>query len=240
MLIIPAVDIMKGMCVRLVKGSPLKMKVYSDDPLKMTKRWADEGAELIHLVDLDAALGMGQNTEVIRKIVKNVSTKVQLGGGIRTFEMAEKLLNFGVFRIIFGTKIISNPKMVSKAVRRFGPQRVAVALDVKNGKVMIEGWKISSGIDYLEMARSAEDLNVGVIIFTSVDVDGTLRGPSIEHVKNLVKTVNVPVIVSGGISSLKDLVDLCQTGAHGVIIGTALYERRFSLKEASEVLKNVG
>jgi phosphoribosylformimino-5-aminoimidazole carboxamide ribotide isomerase len=230
---------MKGMCVRLIRGNPSKMKVYSNDPVKIAKRWADKGAELIHLVDLDAALSLGNNMEVIRKIVKNVSVKVQLGGGIRTFEIAEKLLNFGVFRIIFGTQFISNSRIVSETVQRFGTQRVAVALDVKNDKVMIEGWKTPLEIDYLEMARFAEDLNVGVIVFTCVDVNGTLRGPSMEHVKNLVKTVNVPVIVSGGISSLTDLVELRQIGAYGVIIGTALYEGRFSLEEALGVLKNV-
>ena len=240
MLVIPAVDIMDGKCVRLVRGDPSKLKVYHDDPIEAVEKWVMEGAELIHVVDLNAALGKGENTDIIRKIVQTVPVKVQVGGGLRTFEKAMKLLKSGVFRVIFGTNLLLNPEVILKTVKDFGSERIAVALDLKDGKIMFGGWKKSVKTDFLEMARLAEEtLHVGMIIFTSVDRDGTLRGPSIRYAKKLLKTVKIPIVASGGISSLSDLVRLSKIGVYGAIVGTALYEGKFSLKEAVEAVKNV-
>jgi len=240
MLVIPAVDIMDGKCVRLVRGDPSKLKVYYDDPIEAVEKWIMEGAELIHVVDLNAALGKGENTDIIRKIVQTVPVKVQVGGGLRTFEKAMKLLKSGVFRVIFGTNLLLNPEIILKTVKDFGSERVAVALDLKDEKIMFGGWKKSVETDFLEMARLAEEtLHVGMIIFTSVDRDGTLRGPSIRYAKKLLKTVKIPIVASGGISSLSDLVRLSKIGVYGAIVGTALYEGKFSLKEAVEAVKNV-
>ena len=240
MLVIPAVDIMDGKCVRLVRGAPSKLKVYHDDPIEAVEKWVMEGAELIHVVDLNAALGKGENTDIIRKIVQTVPVKVQVGGGLRTFEKAMKLLKSGVFRVIFGTNLLLNPEVILKTVKDFGSERIAVALDLKDGKIMFGGWKKSVKTDFLEMARLAEEtLHVGMIIFTSVDRDGTLRGPSIRYAKKLLKTVKIPIVASGGISSLSDLVRLSKIGVYGAIVGTALYEGKFSLKEAVEAVKNV-
>ena len=240
MLVIPAVDIMDGKCVRLVRGAPSKLKVYYDDPVEAVEKWIMEGAELIHVVDLNAALGKGENTDIIRKIVQTVPVKVQVGGGLRTFEKAMKLLKSGVFRVIFGTNLLLNPEVILKTVKDFGSERIAVALDLKDGKIMFGGWKKSVKTDFLEMARLAEEtLHVGMIIFTSVDRDGTLRGPSIRYAKKLLKTVKIPIVASGGISSLSDLVRLSKIGVYGAIVGTALYEGKFSLKEAVEAVKNV-
>ena len=240
MLVIPAVDIMDGKCVRLVRGAPSKLKVYHDDPIEAVEKWVMEGAELIHVVDLNAALGKGENTDIIRKIVQTVPVKVQVGGGLRTFEKAMKLLKSGVFRVIFGTNLLLNPEVILKTVKDFGSERIAVALDLKDGKIMFDGWKKSVKTDFLEMARLAEEtLHVGMIIFTSVDRDGTLRGPSIRYAKKLLKTVKIPIVASGGISSLSDLVRLSKIGVYGAIVGTALYEGKFSLKEAVEAVKNV-
>jgi phosphoribosylformimino-5-aminoimidazole carboxamide ribotide isomerase len=241
MLIIPAVDIMNGKCVRLVEGDPSKLKVYYDDPVEAAKRWVSEGAELIHLVDLDAALERGENTDMVRKIVQNVPVKVQFGGGLRTFERAEELLKLGVFRVIFGTNLLFNPQTILKTVKKFGSQRVAVSLDLKNGEIMFSGWKKSAKTGFMEMARFAEEtLNVGMIIFTSVDRDGTLKGPSLQYAEKLLKAVKVPIVASGGISKLSDLVQLSKVGVYGAIVGTALYEGKFSLKEAIEAVQNVG
>lgn len=238
MLVIPAVDIMDGKCVRLVRGDPSKLKVYHDDPIEAVEKWVMEGAELIHVVDLNAALGKGENTDIIRKIVQTVPVKVQVGGGLRTFEKAMKLLKSGVFRVIFGTNLLLNPEVILKTVKDFGSERIAVALDLKDGKIMFGGWKKSVKTDFLEMARLAEEtLHVGMIIFTSVDRDGTLRGPSIRYAKKLLKTVKIPIVASGGISSLSDLVRLSKIGVYGAIVGTALYEGKFSLKEAVEAVK---
>lgn len=241
MLIIPAVDVMQGKCVRLVKGDPTKMKVYFDNPVEAASRWADQGAQLIHLVDLDAAIGIGQNIETIGKIIEGVPVKTQVGGGIRTLEKAEKLLKLGASRVIFGTACILNSTLLEKAVKRFGSERVAAAVDTTGrGKVTFHGWRTKSEVDYLDLARSVELMGAGTIIFTSVNVDGTLKGPPIEQIRRVVSAVRTPVVASGGIGSLKDLVNVARTGVEGTIVGTALYEKKFALKQAMEVVKNVG
>ena len=240
MLIIPAVDIMGGKCVRLVQGDPTKLKVYFNNPLEAAKLFEDQGAELIHLIDLDAALGSEPNMETIEKTLKNLRVKVQIGGGIRSLEKAEALLKLGAYRVIFGTAAIQNPILIEEAVRRYGSPRVAVAIDEKEGKVAFHGWKDQSKINYLELAHSFEARGVGTIIFTSTTVDGTLKGPQVEKVIKLVETVKVPVIASGGIASLNDLVRLAGTDIEGVVVGTALYEGKFTLKQALESVKNVG
>ncbi|MGQ9460245.1 MAG: 1-(5-phosphoribosyl)-5-[(5-phosphoribosylamino)methylideneamino]imidazole-4-carboxamide isomerase [Candidatus Bathyarchaeaceae archaeon] len=240
MLFIPAVDIMGGKCVRLVQGDPARSKVYFNNPLDVARQLEAQGAELIHLIDLDAALGSGQNLETIEKILRELHVKVQIGGGIRTLEKAETLLKLGAFRVIFGTIAIQNPALIQEAIRRYGSLRVAVAIDERNGKVTFHGWKNQSAIDYLDLARSLEEMKVGAIIFTSTSVDGTLKGPQIKKIRKLVETVRVPIIASGGISSLNDLVMLAETGVEGAIVGTAIYEGKFTLEEAMEVVKNVG
>ena len=240
MLVIPAVDIMGGKCVRLVQGDPAKLKVYFDDPLEAAKLLEDQGAELIHLIDLDAALGSGQNMEAIEKMLKNLRVKVQIGGGIRTLEKAETLLKLGAYRVIFGTAAVQNPILIEEAVRRNGSTRIAVAIDERKGKATLHGWKDRSEIDYLDLAHSFEVMKVGTIILTSTSVDGTLKGPQMEKIVRLVETVKVPVIASGGISSLNDLLKLAGTGVEGVVVGTALYEKKFTFKQALEVVKSVG
>jgi len=239
-LVIPAVDIMGGKCVRLVQGDPAKLKVYFDNPLEAARQLEAQGAELIHLIDLDAALGSGQNLKAMEKILRELHVKVQIGGGIRTLEKAETLLKLGAFRVIFGTVAVQNPALIQEAVRRYGSPRVAVAIDERNCKVTFHGWKDQSATNYLDLASSFEEMKVGTIIFTSTSVDGTLKGPQIEKIRKLVETVRVPVIASGGISSLNDLVELAGTGVEGAIVGTALYEGRFTLEQAMEVVENVG
>jgi phosphoribosylformimino-5-aminoimidazole carboxamide ribotide isomerase len=240
MLIIPAVDIMGGRCVRLVQGDPTKLKVYFDNPLEAAKLLEDQGAELIHLIDLDAALGSGQNMDAIEEILKNLHVKVQIGGGIRSLEKAETLMKLGASRVIFGTAAIQNPTLIEEAVRRYGSTRIAVAVDENKDKVTFHGWKDQSEINYLDLARSFETMEVGAIIFTSTSVDGTLKGPQVKKIVRLVETVKMPVIASGGIASLNDLVELTGTGVDGVVVGTALYEGNFTFKQALEVVKSVG
>lgn len=240
MLVIPAVDIMGGKCVRLVQGDPARSKVYFDNPVEAARRLEVQGAELIHLIDLDAAIGSGQNLEAIERILREFRVKVQIGGGIRTLEKAGILLKLGAFRVIFGTVAVQNPALIQEAVRRYGSPHVAVAIDERNGKVVFHGWKGQSAIDYLDLACSFEEMKVGTIIFTSTSVDGTLKGPQVEKIRKLVETVRVPVIASGGVAGLNDLVKLAETGVEGVVVGTALYEGKFTLKQAMEVVKNAG
>jgi phosphoribosylformimino-5-aminoimidazole carboxamide ribotide isomerase len=240
MLVIPAVDIMDGKCVRLVKGDPAKSKVYFDDPLEAAKLLEDKRAEVIHLIDLDAALGSGQNLVAVKKILKNLHVKVQVGGGIRTLEKAETLLKLGAFRVIFGTVAVQNPALIAEAISRYGSKRIAVAIDEKNGKATLHGWKDRSEINYLDIARVFEEMKVGAIVFTATDVDGTLKGPQVEKIEKLVETVKIPIIASGGISSLNDLTMLARVGVEGAIVGTALYEGKFTFEQALEAVKNVG
>lgn len=241
MLVVPAVDVMQGKCVRLVKGDPTNMKVYFDNPVEAASRWADQGAQIIHLVDLDAAVGTGQNMEIIGEIIKRVSVETQVGGGIRTLEKAEKLLGLGASRVIFGTACILNSTLLKEAVNRFGSERIAAAVDTtRRGKVAFHGWRTRSEVDYLDLARSVELMGVGTIIFTSVSVDGTLKGPPVERIRMVVSAVRTPVVASGGIGSLTDLVNVARTGVEKAIVGTALYEEKFTLKQAMEAVKNVG
>ncbi len=238
MLIIPAVDIMCGKCVRLVQGDPAKVKVYFSDPLEAVKLLQDQGAELIHLVDLDAALGSGQNLDSIEKILKNLRVKVQIGGGVRTLEKTEILMKLGASRVIFGTAAIQNPTLIEEAIQLYGSTRVAVAIDENEGKVTFHGWREQTETNYLDFARCLEKMEVGTIILTCISVDGTLKGPQVEKILRLVETVKIPVIASGGIASLNDLVELTGSGVDGVIIGTALYEEKFTFNQALEVVKS--
>ena len=239
MIVIPAVDILGGKCVRLFRGDPNKNKVYYDDPLEAAQLLETQGAQLIHIIDLDAALGSGQNMEAIKRILENTSVKVQIGGGIRTLQKADAFLKLGAYRVIFGTAAVKNPGLVKEAVNRYGSESVAVAIDEKDGKVAVHGWKNKSGVDYLNLAQSFESMEVGAIIFTPINVDGTLKGPQIEKTVKLVEKVKVPVIASGGVAKLEDLVWLTKTGVEGVVVGTAIYEKKFTLKEALETVKNV-
>ena len=239
MLVIPAVDIMDGKCVRLVKGDPTRSKVYFDDPLDAVKLLENKGAEIIHLVDLDAALGSGLNLDVVKRILKNVRVKVQIGGGIRTLEKAGALLKLGAFRVIFGTVAVQNPVLIAEAISRHGSERIAVAIDEKDGKAAFHGWKARSEVNYLDLARTLEEMKVGAIVFTTTGVDGTLMGPQVEKIEKLVETVKVPIIASGGIRGLTDLTMLASVGVEGAIVGTALYEGRFTFEQALEAVKNV-
>jgi phosphoribosylformimino-5-aminoimidazole carboxamide ribotide isomerase len=237
MIVIPAVDILDGKCVRLFQGDPEKSKVYYENPLEAAQLLEEQGAELIHLIDLDAALGSGQNMETIKNLLRDISVNVQIGGGIRSLEKVDALLKLGAYRVIFGTAAVNNPPLVKEAVRKHGSESVAVAIDEKDGKVVVHGWKNKSEMDYLDLARSFEEMGVGALIFTPISVDGTLKGPRIEKTVKLVETVKVPVVASGGVASLEDLLALAGTGVEGVVVGTALYEKKFTLKEALEAVK---
>jgi phosphoribosylformimino-5-aminoimidazole carboxamide ribotide isomerase len=237
MIVIPAVDILGGKCVRLFRGDPEKSKVYYEDPLEATKALEDEGAELIHIIDLDAALGSGDNTSAIKRILKNTNVKAEIGGGIRSLEKADGLLKLGAYRVIFGTAAVNNPDLVRQAVKRFGSRSVAVAIDEKDGKVAVHGWKNRSEVGYVDLAKVFEAMDVGALIFTPISVDGTLEGPMVEKTRRLVETVGVPVVASGGVAELGDLVELARTGVEGVVVGRAIYEKKFTVKEALEVVK---
>jgi phosphoribosylformimino-5-aminoimidazole carboxamide ribotide isomerase len=238
--VIPAVDIKNGKCVRLFQGRMDSETVFSDDPAAMAKRWEDEGAEFIHVVDLDGAIEKSpQNLGSIRKIINSVDAHIQVGGGIRNERTIRMFLEIGVKRVVMGTEAIRNPKLVKDACKEF-PGQIVVGIDARNGWVAIEGWTKTTQIKAVDLAIQFEDSGVAAINFTDIHRDGMQTGPNIEETRRLAEAVNIPVVASGGISSIEDIQNLMPletVGVVGVIIGRALYSGSLKLKEAIEVLK---
>lgn len=237
MQIIPAVDIRRGKCVQLVGGIPGTGKEYGD-PVQAALSWEERGADYLHIVDLDAAMGEGDNLEKVAEILANLSIDVQVGGGIRTVDRAFELLSLGVDRIIVGTAAFTKPDILQDLIEKADSGCVMVALDVKGGKIAVEGWKKEKDLDPIDMAKNLEVRGVGGFLFTNVDVEGKMVGLDTETVKDLVKAVNVPIIAAGGVKSIKDVREAKDAGASGIVIGTALYEGEISFEEAMEVAKN--
>jgi phosphoribosylformimino-5-aminoimidazole carboxamide ribotide isomerase len=230
--IIPAVDIRGGKCVRLYQGDYNQQTVFDDDPVTAALTWYSQGARWLHIVDLDgAAAGKPQNMDVVEDIIKQSGLFIELGGGIRQEEVAEKLLLQGVSRIILGTAAIENRALVEKLCQQFG-EEVAVSLDARDGKIAIHGWQKDTVVEVLQLSR--EMLNAGVrrFIYTDIKRDGTLTEPSFDMIGRLLAEVNVPVIVAGGISKIEHLRRLKELGAEGAIIGKALYTGDINLEEA--------
>lgn len=232
MLIIPAIDIKNGKCVRLTQGNFESEKVYSDDPVTKAKQWEEQGAQMLHVVDLDGANnGNLANLEVIKQIIQEITIPIQVGGGIRNKETVETLLSIGVSRIIIGTVALENEVELKNILNDYA-SLIAVALDAKNGKLLKQGWLKNSDKSSLITALNLEDLGVQRFIYTDVVRDGTLTEPNYKEIADLVKTVSVPVIASGGLSDVSNIKRLEFTGVEGVIIGKALYEGKIDLKEA--------
>ncbi|MEM2939377.1 MAG: 1-(5-phosphoribosyl)-5-[(5-phosphoribosylamino)methylideneamino]imidazole-4-carboxamide isomerase [Candidatus Bathyarchaeia archaeon] len=233
---IPAVDIMGGKVVRLLKGSPNLVRSYEflGDPLLIAKRWESEGAPAIHIVDLDAALGMGENTELISRIIQYVDIPVQVGGGIKNTERACRLIEAGAEKVILGSLAFRNIEAIKSLLRKFGFDRIIIALDHLNGEVVVDGWKTRTGIMLEEAAQRFSSIGIKFFLVTSTQHDGMMDGTDI---RNLLRVLNlgVNVIASGGIRSLNDVVTLKGLGVYGIIVGRALYEGLFSLKEALKV-----
>lgn len=240
MLVIPAIDLRNGKCVRLMEGRIDQETVYSDDPVGMACNFERMGAERIHIVDLDGAFsGQMVNLSVIAEIVRIVKIPVQLGGGIRTMETIEMLLNLGVNRVILGTAAISHLSLVSEVVERYG-ERIMVGIDSKNGQVAIKGWADTVAKTYLELGREIKSLGVKQVVFTDTRRDGTFKGPNLESSVKLARESGLEVIVSGGVASLEDIKrigDLKEPGIAGVIIGKALYAGKLDLPEAIKIGK---
>lgn len=223
MLILPAIDLRNGKCVNLVQGRAEDETIFSDQPLEMAKRWEAEGAEYLHLVDLDGAFhGTSTNLQIVREIVESIRIPVQLGGGIRTLERLDQILALGVARAILGTAALKNPELVESACRKYGAQ-IAVGIDAKDELVATEGWLNVSHKSAIEFAREMQNLGALTIIYTDIKSDGMLQGPNIEPTRAIVGAVEIDVIASGGITSVKDLKTLKSIGASGAIIGRALY-----------------
>jgi phosphoribosylformimino-5-aminoimidazole carboxamide ribotide isomerase len=241
MIIIPAIDLKDGKCVRLLQGKKDEVTVYSDDPAEMARKWQDLGAELLHVVDLDGAFtGEQKNFDKIKAIREAIDIPIELGGGIRDVERIEKLISLGVDRTIIGTSAAKNPEVVEDACKKF-PGQVIVGIDAKDGKVAIKGWVEVTELDAIEFARQMEAIGAAGIIYTDISRDGMLTGPNIEAMAKMTESVKIPVIASGGVSKLDDIKALMQiNNLWGVITGKALYSGALDLKEAIELVKNAG
>jgi phosphoribosylformimino-5-aminoimidazole carboxamide ribotide isomerase len=232
--VVPAVDMQDGEVVQLVQGERGTEKRYGE-PVEAARRWVEEGAETLHLVDLDGAFeGERKNAPAVEAVLDAVDVDVQLGGGIRTAEDARSLLDRGVDRVILGTAAVERPEIVAE-VSETHPGTVVVSLDARGGEVVVSGWTEGTGLDPAEAAARYEKLGAGAILFTDVDVEGRLEGVQTDRVERVVDAVDVPVVASGGVASLDDVRALEEAGAAAVVVGTALYEGAFSLADAMAI-----
>jgi len=232
MLIMPAVDIRNGKCVQLVQGKPGTEQVIIENPEKVAKKWEDMGAEIVHVIDLDGALESKDNLNTIKKILKEVSVPIQLGGGIRSIEYAKELLNLDIERLIIGTMAIKNPETITQLSDEFGSQRIMVSLDSKDSKVVIKGWQEKIDKTATEISEEFKERGAGSILFTNVDVEGLLKGFDTKPAIDLVNSVDIPIVYAGGVTTLDDIKKLSSTGVKGVVIGSALYKDTINLKDA--------
>lgn len=238
MIVIPAVDIKNGKCVRLRQGEKDLETVFSNDPAAMAERWESEGAELIHVVDLDGAFEKSpRNLPAIREILSRVKAGIQIGGGIRTEETIGMFLDIGVERVVIGTEAHRNPTLVKNACRLF-PGRIVVGIDARKGLVAIEGWTKTTDMKAVDLARIYEDCGVAAINFTDIYRDGMETGPNLEETRLLAESISIPVVASGGVSTIDDIkkiLSLESSGVVGVITGKAIYSGTLDFKEAVRI-----
>ena len=239
MKIIPAIDLMSGKVVRLYKGDPNNKTIYSDTPIEIAKKWEFAGADILHIVDLDATLGSGENLELIQEISKNVSIPLQVAGGLRNEEKISKVLDFAS-RAVIGTIAIQlkeseQDEILSDFIETFGNERIVISIDHMDGKIVTHGWQTNTGIDLYEVTNEFVKYGFTEFLSTNVSKDGTLEGPDIESLSKICQIQNCNVIASGGISKIKDVEDVKKMNPFGVILGKALYEGLVSIEEAKKI-----
>ena len=239
MKIIPAIDLMDGKVVRLYKGDPKTKIIYSENPIEIAKKWESAGADILHIVDLDATLGSGENLELIQEISKNVSIPLQVAGGLRNEEKISKVLDFAS-RAVIGTIAIQlkeseQDEILSDFIETFGNERIVISIDHMDGKIVTHGWQTNTGIDLYEVTNEFLKYGFTEFLSTNVSKDGTLEGPDIESLSKICQIQNCNVIASGGISKIKDVEDVKKMNPFGVILGKALYEGLVSIEEAKKI-----
>jgi phosphoribosylformimino-5-aminoimidazole carboxamide ribotide isomerase len=233
--VVPAVDVQDGRVVQLVGGARGTGREYGD-PVEAAERWVAAGADTLHMVDLDGAFeGQRANAPAVEAVLDAVDADVQLGGGIRTVEDAVGLLDLGADRVVLGTAAVESPDIVAD-ISADHPGSVVVSLDAKDGEVVVEGWTEGTGLDPAEAAARYEELGAGAVLFSVVDVVGRLEGVRTDPVRRVVEAVSIPVIASGGVATVDDVANLEGAGAAAVVVGSALYEGRFTLREAQEAV----
>ena len=241
MKLIPAIDLMNGKCVRLFKGDFNKRKDFSKEPHQQAKYWEKEGAKCIHIVDLDAAkTGIPTNDQSIKKIVNEVNIPIQIGGGIRSVERIEQLLSYGIDKVIMGTSAIENKELVKDLSSKY-PKKIIVGIDAKDGKVSTRGWLKQSDVLATDLVKEFSYFKIASFVVTDINTDGTLEGTNENFIKKILEITDIPVIASGGVGSISDLLSLVKfenSGLFGVIVGKALYENKFTISQANNVLSS--
>ena len=238
MRIYPVIDIRNGYAIRLRQGQMGDSEIYSHFPSKVAKSFENQGATFLHIVDLDGAVaGQSVNSDLIQEILNVVTIPVQLGGGIRSIKDIEYNLNLGVSRVIIGTKAVEDPAFIKEAINTFGADKILVGIDAKNGMVAIEGWGTMSTYNTMSLAKQMKENGVKTIIYTDIMKDGMFTGPSVQAAKEIKETTDLEVILSGGVSSLKDVEEVSNCNLDGIIVGKAIYENKIDLKSAIEIFE---
>lgn len=236
MIIFPAIDIKDKKCVRLTQGDFDKVNVYGEDPSIMAKKWADYGAEFIHVVNLNGSRDeIGINDETLSKVAKSVDVPIQVGGGIRDEKRVKELLDLGINRVIVGTMAIENKELLKELIEKYKADKIVVSIDAKNGKVATHGWEKVSDIDSVDLCKELEQIGVKTIVYTDISKDGMLEGPNFDIYKELSQKTSLDIIASGGVTSIDDVKRLLDMNMYGAIIGKALYDNRIDLKEVLDL-----
>lgn len=234
-----SVDIISGKVVRLIRGDPNHVIVYGDDPVSMARKWEQLGFDGIHVVDLDAALGRGNNFNHVKKIVESASLPVQVGGGIRSIEVLYNYAKIGVNKFVVGTVVFKKPDIFNKMLEKFGPERFVVALDFKGDNVVVEGWRNDTGTRAIDAVLSLMAKGIRSFLLTDVERDGTLLGPSLKTIIGVVSVKGALVYAAGGISSIDDVVTLDKLGVRGVILGRAIYEGTINIEDLLSTVRRL-
>jgi len=234
MKIIPAIDLMSGQVVRLYKGDPKQKTIYSDNPIEIAKKWEKNGADMLHIVDLDATLGLGSNLPIIKKIIENVSVPVEVAGGLRDESIVMDAAQISA-RVVLGTLAFKDKNTLKKLLEKLGPKKIVISVDHKDGEIVIHGWQEGTGVKLIEAIKDFLSMGFSEFLLTNVNRDGTLEGPDLKFLEQACQLKGANVIASGGISNVKDVQDVKEKNSFGVILGKALYENKISIEEAKKI-----
>lgn len=237
MIVIPAIDLLNGQCVRLYQGDFNQTEQVADDPFNQLERFIEDGAEIVHIVDLDGARDQTKRQyELIQQLCEKSTVPIQVGGGIRSLETVDQLIEAGASRLVIGTAALDDLDFLKQAIEKY-PDEIVVGIDAKNEKVATHGWETVSSIDYIEFAQEIEGLGVKTIVFTDISKDGTMSGPNLDQLNRINQAVKCKIVASGGISQYDDLKAVAEIGIEEAIVGKAIYQNKITLKQARELWK---
>jgi phosphoribosylformimino-5-aminoimidazole carboxamide ribotide isomerase len=234
MKVIPAIDLMNGQVVRLYKGDPKQKTVYSDNPVEIAKKWEANGADMLHIVDLDATLGIGSNLEIIKNILKEITIPVEVAGGLRDESLILDMIKISN-RIVIGTLAFNNKELLKKLLLSLGSKKIVISVDHMDGEIVIHGWQDKTGIKLINSIKEFLEMGFTEFLLTNVSKDGTMEGPDLEFLEQACSLYNTNIIASGGISNVSDVKDVKEKNAFGVILGKALYENKITIEEAKKI-----